>query len=118
MTGQDADTRLDCQVEQRGHAIVVSVAGAVDLTTQGIFADAVAEALRGRAAVVVIDLADVKFMSSPGLAVLVDAHENAMRAHKVVHVAIGTGVVKRSIDVTGLGEILSLVPDVQTALER
>ncbi|MEV4316741.1 STAS domain-containing protein [Actinocrispum sp. NPDC049592] len=118
MTGQGADTRLDCQLEQRAHAIVVSVTGAVDLTTQGIFADAVADALRERATVVIIDLAEVTFMSSPGLAVLVDAHENAMRAHKVVHVAIGTGVVKRSIEVTGLGEILSLVPDVQTALDR
>jgi hypothetical protein len=31
-------------------------------------------------------------------------------------VAVGNDVVKRSIELTGLGQILSLAPDVQTAL--
>jgi anti-sigma B factor antagonist len=119
VTGQNADARLDCRVEQRAHAVVVSVSGAIDLTTQETFADTVRDALQlETSSVLVIDLADVTFMSSPGLAVLVDAQENAMRTQKHLHVAIGDGAAKRAIELTGLAQILSLVPDVQAALNQ
>lgn len=116
MSGKRDDAHLDCRLEQRAHVVVVSVTGAIDITTQAGFADAVREAWQRDASTVVIDLAGVTFMSSLGLAILVEAQENAMRTNKSLRVAVGSEAVKRSIDVTGLAQILSLAPDVRTAL--
>jgi anti-sigma B factor antagonist len=116
VTEQKNDGRFQCRVEQREHAVVVSVSGAVDLATQATFAEAIRDALQRETSSVVIDLAAVTFFASPGLAALVEAQEVAMRTHKDLHVAVGNEVVKRSIELTGLAQILSLVPDVQTAL--
>lgn len=116
MTEQAKHAPLDCQVEQQEHAVVVSVTGIIDLATQAAFADAVRDALHRETSSVVIDLARVTFLASPGLAVLVEAQEDAMRLHKDLHVAIGNETVKRSIEITGLGQILSLAPDLRTAL--
>jgi anti-sigma B factor antagonist len=107
---------LDCRLERRQHAVVVSVTGAIDITTQATFAQAVQEAWQQDKPLVVIDLAGVTFMASPGLAVLVEAQETAMRLRKDLHVAIGSEVVRRSIELTGLAQILSLTSDVRTAL--
>jgi anti-sigma B factor antagonist len=116
VTEQKNDGSFQCRVEQREHVVVVSVSGTIDLTTQAGFAEAVRDALRRETSSVVIDLAGVTFFASPGLAALVEAQEDAMRTHKNLSVAVGNGVVKRSIELTGLAQILSLVPDVQTAL--
>jgi anti-anti-sigma factor len=114
---QENDGRFQCRVEQRDHAVVVLVTGAVDLTTQATFAEAIRDALQRETSPVVIDLAGVTFFASPGLAALVEAQEDAMRTHKDLYVAVGNEVAKRSIELTGLAQILSLVPDVQTALD-
>jgi anti-anti-sigma factor len=116
VTEQEHHTPIHCQVEQREHAVVVSVTGAIDLTTQPTFSEAVHAALQRRTSSVVIDLAGVTFLGSPGLAVLVEAQEDAMRMHKDLQVAVGNEIVGRSIELTGLAQILSLVPDVETAL--
>jgi anti-sigma B factor antagonist len=110
------DERFQCRVEQREHAVVVSVTGAIDLATQATFAEAIRDALRRETSSVVIDLAGVTFFASPGLAALVEAQEDAMRSHKDLFVTVGNEVVKRSVELTGLARILPLVPDVQTAL--
>lgn len=110
------DEPIRCQVEQRGHTVIVSVTGAIDLASQATFAETVRDALRRGTSSVVIDLAGVTFLASPGLAVLVDAHEDAMRTNKDLQVAVGNEIVGRSIELTGLAQILSLVPDVRTAL--
>ncbi|WP_168211296.1 STAS domain-containing protein [Actinosynnema sp. ALI-1.44] len=107
---------MQCRVEERDHAVIVSVTGAVDLVGQAAFADAVRDALGREPSSVVIDLAGVTFLASPGLAVLVEAQENAMRAHKSLQVAVGNGIAARSLEVTGLAQVLSLVPDTDTAL--
>jgi anti-sigma B factor antagonist len=116
LTDEQDNLRFHCRVEQRMQAVVVTVTGPIDLTTNAIFADAVEDAFKQQASSMVIDLAGVTFLASSGLAILVEAQENAMRAQMQLHVAVGNEVVERSIELTGLAQILSLVPDVQTAL--
>jgi anti-sigma B factor antagonist len=116
VTEQKDAAHLDCRLERRPHAVVVSATGAIDMTTQATFAQAVQEAWRQECPLVVIDLAGITFMASSGLAVLVEAQETAMRTRKNLRVAIGNEVVRRSIELTGLAQILSLTPDVRTAL--
>jgi anti-sigma B factor antagonist len=116
VTEQKDAAHLEYRLELRPHAVVVSVTGTIDMTTQATFAQAVQEAWQQEKPMVVIDLAGVTFIASPGLAVLVEAQENAMRTQKDLHVAIGNEAVRRSIELTGLAQILSLTPDVRTAL--
>lgn len=116
MTERRAPSGLDCLLEQRDHAVVMSVVGQIDLATQHIFAEAVHELLDRETRPVVIDLAGVTFLGSPGLAVLVEAQEKAMRLQRDLHVATGNDVVRRSIEITGLAKILPLVPTVHIAL--
>jgi anti-anti-sigma factor len=116
VTEQENDSPIQCRVEQREHAVIVSVTGAIDLATQATFAETIRDALQQGTSSLVIDLAGVTFLASPGLAVLVEAQEDAMRMHKDLHVAVGNDVVARSIELTGLPQILSVVPDVETAL--
>nr|WP_225953315.1 STAS domain-containing protein [Kibdelosporangium phytohabitans] len=117
VTGQPRPAQFSCQVHQHDQALVLSVAGPLDLATQPAFAEAVRSALRTDASSVVVDLAAVTFMASPGLAVLVEALEESMRANKSLHVVVGDTVAARSIEVTGLGQVLPLAPDVRTALD-
>nr|CTQ90348.1 hypothetical protein [Kibdelosporangium sp. MJ126-NF4] len=94
----------------------MSATGAIDLASQATFAEAIQDALRQTAPSVVVDLAGVTFLASPGLAVLVEAQEQSMRADKDLQVAVGNEIVAHALELTGLGQVLSLVPDVETAL--
>ncbi len=116
MTERRAPSGLDCVLEHRDQAVVMSVTGQIDLATQHVFAEAVHEMLDRETLPVVIDLAGVTFLGSPGLAVLVEAQEKAMRLQRDLHVATGNDIVRRSIELTGLAKILPLVPTVQIAL--
>ncbi|CAM3588179.1 STAS domain-containing protein [Kibdelosporangium persicum] len=118
MSEQQDHARLHCRVEQREETVVISVSGAIDLATQATFAETIQRAFQGDEQAVVIDLTGVTFLASPGLAVLVEAQENAMRAQKDLRVAVGNDTVKRSIEITGLAQILSLAPDLRAALDN
>lgn len=117
MTEQKDNADFECRATQQGNTTVLTPVGALDLATQATFAEAVQRAFRREASSVVIDLAGVTFLASPGLAVLVEAQEHSMRTHKSLRVAAGNEAVKRSIELTGLAQILSLAPDVRTALD-
>jgi anti-sigma B factor antagonist len=117
VTGHSAPSHLSCRVEHQAHAVVVSATGAIDLANQATFAEAVQDALNQETRPVVIDLTGVTFLGSPGLAALVQAHENAMRLHRDLRIAIGNQIVRRSIELTGLAKILPLVPDLRTAMD-
>ena len=88
---------------QGGPSPVVRVTGAIDLETSGRLGEAVAGALAERSAsTVVFDLADVDFIDSSGLAVLVNV---AGAGHRVV-VRNPSVVVRRVIETTGLEDVL------------
>jgi anti-sigma B factor antagonist len=116
LTEQKDDANFECRLGHQANATVVTVIGALDLVTQATFTETVQESFERDTPSVVIDLSGVTFLASPGLAVLVEAQEIAMRTNKNLHVAVGNETVRRSVELTGLAQILSLVPDVQAAL--
>jgi len=93
-------------VTDRADAIVVHLAGELDMAT----AERALDALRGtdlRAArSLVVDLADVSFCDSSGLRLLLHLRQ-AMVEHGGGFDAVGAhGIVASTIDVTGLAEVL------------
>ena len=84
-----------------GNCVVVAVAGEVDLLT--------ADQLRGslmtvveRYPVVVVDLAEVQFLSSTGLAALTLAHRVAVASGNQLRLVATDRVTLRPLEITGM----------------
>ena len=103
-------------VEQHGTAVVLRVAGELDLVTTPILSEASTKALQSRPLVLVIDLTGVTFLASVGMSAIVAAHE-AGGDHTKVRVVSGSRDTLRPIRVTGLDNLLSVYPDLPSALE-
>ena len=101
-------------------AVVISVAGELDTLTTPRLRVAVREALdEAMGAAVVVDLTEVTFLGSPGLAALVDAVASANRRGGPLRIVVdNTRPVIRPIELTGLDDVLALYETVDEALAR
>ena len=104
--------------DRRRGAVVVTVSGEVDALTaptlRAQLDSALAEAGDGP---VVVDLTDVSFLASRGLATLVDAHRDASARTPLRVVVDHTRPVIRPLQLSGLDGVLALFSDVEEALE-
>lgn len=102
-----------------GEALVVTVAGEIDLLTADRLRVAVAagfENLRD-GEMLVIDLTQVTFMDSRGLQTLVDVTQAAQQRPEPLHIVVDhTRPVIRPIQVTRLHEVLALFDTLEDAL--
>jgi anti-sigma B factor antagonist len=94
---------------------LVSVEGELDIATAprliSVLNQAVQEALRS----LVVDLSDVDFMDSTGLALLINAHRRLARRSKGFAVVCPPGPLWRVFEVTDMVETLQVVPDRDSA---
>jgi anti-sigma B factor antagonist len=106
-----------------GSAVVVTVAGEVDLRTAPRVAAALQDALASaELRLLVVDLSEVTFLGSSGIAVLVDVGTGAHsgdRARPLVRMVAPPGqhVVTRPWAAMNLTTVLPLHPDVGAALD-
>jgi anti-anti-sigma factor len=114
----DEDGLLRITPVDAGGAVVVAAAGEVDLATGPKLRAAVAELLERPGPVpVVIDLTEVNFLGSTGIAVLVDAHWEAAQLHVPLKIVVTRdGPVHRTLRTTGVDHHLSLHHDLGAAL--
>jgi anti-sigma B factor antagonist len=94
---------------------LVLVEGELDIATAprliGVLNRAVQEALRS----LVVDLSDVDFMDSTGLALLINAHRRLTRRSKGFAVVCPPGPLLRVFEVTDMVETLHVCPDRDSA---
>jgi anti-sigma B factor antagonist len=64
----------------------------------------------------ILDLSGITFLGSAGLAVLAEARNLALARAVNVRVVAQSRTVLRPMEVTGLDKVLTVVPDVATAL--
>ncbi|MFE9751376.1 STAS domain-containing protein [Saccharothrix saharensis] len=106
---------LDVRTATEG-VTVVSVSGEVDmLTAPQLRASALQHLDAG--STLVLDLSGVSFLGSAGLAVLVEASQQAKRHDAGFRVVAVERAVTRPLAATGLGEVFSVFESVQQALE-
>jgi anti-sigma B factor antagonist len=107
-------------VHAQGQALVVMVAGEIDLFTVDRLRAAVAagfDELRD-GEIMVIDLTEVTFLASQGLQALVDVTQAAQRRREPLRIVVDHNrPVIRPIEVTGLDEVLALFDTVEDALD-
>ena len=96
-------------------AICVSVGGEVDLANASellAHLKAVAEAEDH----LIVDLSGLRYIDSSGLKVLVDAYRLFAASKRQMVLAATTGMVKKVLNIAGVGQIVPMFPTVETAL--
>lgn len=93
--------------EEHGPAVVLVVAGEVDLLTAPQLQEALTRALDSRPTVLLVDLSQVEFLASPGLAALVAAYRDAGK-HTELRVVAENSATFRPLHLTGLDEEISV----------
>jgi len=104
-------------VEHRGDVAVMTVGGVIDLATSSALQEAIDSAISKGLTTLIIDLSEVTFMASIGLAMLDATTERFGRAAKLAVVGKNPAT-KRPIQLTGLAQRVSLCSTLEEALPR
>lgn len=118
--GDQPDPALTTSVEELPAARVVHVAGEIDMSNVAEFESAIEQAESGapERAVIVIDLRRVTFLGAESLRCLVASHDRIAETGRAMRVVAppGSGVVRRLLDLSGVGALLDLFETVESAL--
>lgn len=117
MKGVGAVPASECVITgtQVGGVRVISVAGALDALTSPQLESAVVAAMQQKPSAVVVDLSDVDFLASAGMAVLVAAREKADGVLGFGVVAEGPAT-SRPLRLVGLAELIGVYATLDEAL--
>lgn len=107
---------LNWHVQQDADAVVLHVAGEIDLASEDDFAEALDDALDRESAVLLVDLSEVTFLGSSALHVLLEANERARGRKRTLRVAHGGSFAARVLTVAGLDQVLEVFDSPRTAL--
>ena len=106
---------MTTSVSVHDEATVLTVAGEVDLATAPALENAIEATLGGKPSVVIIDLTQVIFWASSGMAALVGAHKRPGETTRIMVVADGPAT-GRQLKVTGLDKVFSMHTTLDGAL--
>lgn len=113
----DADPILRVTAQRLPTAVLITAVGEVDLASADRLTAAVRAELEGLPGLVVIDLSGVTFLSSVGLAVLLEAQRTAELSRQLLRIVAGDGgPVVRVIAASGLSDHLPLLRSLDEAL--
>lgn len=102
-------------VAHRSDAVVVHVIGEVDTLTAPVLKARLDEHLASTR-LVVLDLTEVSFLGSAGLAVMVAAQDRAQSLGHTLRVVCGSRIVTRALEATGLLTVFNISEGVPEAL--
>jgi anti-anti-sigma factor len=95
--------------------VVVSGEGEIDFPNGPVLSDRLTAALGERPPRIVVDLHDVTFVDSTGLALLVAAHRDARANQGWLRLAGPRGQLRRLLEITNLDRWLPPYPSVEAA---
>jgi anti-sigma B factor antagonist len=103
---------------RQGDVVIVTVAGEIDLVTADRLLEAVNVAFdEAGDGPVIVDLQQVGFLGSSGLAALIDAQRRANRHREPLRIVVDhTHPVIRPLQLSGLDNVLTLFEDLADAL--
>ena len=114
-SASDSGTLASFSVGDVQGCAVVTAVGEIDLCTSPGLHDALADAAL-RSDRVIIDLSQVSFLDSTGMAMMVKAlRENHHRRHDSLCLVGPVGLVLRALEVTGLTNLFRIHPSVEVA---
>jgi anti-anti-sigma factor len=107
---------LKITVEHRGEAVVVVLAGELDVKGAPELNEALAGIEAASPSVLVLDLGDLEFIDSTGLRTILEADARQWPVGFMVRVVRGSGQVGQAFRATGVDEHLSMFDDVEAAI--
>lgn len=100
-----SETALPLTVTPNPNGLIVS--GEIDASTVDLLAESL-DPLPGDTGDISIDMADVIFIDSSGLRVLIQAHQKAEQADRRLVVVNPSSIVSRLFDVSGLNDLFTV----------
>lgn len=100
-----------------GSIVALTVWGSIDLLTVAQLSEAVDEAVAGRPEGLIVDLTYTDFLSSVGMAALVNAHDDVLPAGGRFAVVAEGSSTARPIKLVGLDQTISLYATIEDALQ-
>lgn len=94
--------------QPRAGAQLLAVAGEIDTLTAPRLEAALAELLATTDPTLVVDLSDVVFLASSGLAVLIQAAHRATAGERTLRLVVQTRAVRRPLEITGTDQLFSV----------
>ena len=112
------DQLLNVVAETTADAHILSVDGEVDLSTAATLEQAVTAAIdQAEPALVIVDLARVRFLSSSGISTLLKARQHGDDGGVALRLVVPPdAVMRRALEVTGMLDVLPIYPDLDSAL--
>lgn len=116
--GADAhvDQLISLSAREVGDSCLVTVGGGIDMVTTPNLRAFLQQQLEQAGSLLVIDLREVRFLGSSGLAVLVEILGTARERHLALRLVCNSREVTRPLEATGLIELFEIHPDLDTAL--
>ena len=111
----ESDTLLQCKYARHNGAGIVRASGDIDLPNVHLFAEMLDQAL-GDSQTVIIDLAEVSYIDSTGLNVLIGLHEQCARRKTNMAVVFTSRNLWRIFSVLSLQDVFRVFPTVDAAL--
>ena len=87
---------------------MISVSGELDLASSPALEEELQRVAKSGATTIVVDLAELEFMDSTGLSVLVRAHQRAEENGRRLGLVNGSQQVQRLLTLTGVADRLTL----------
>jgi anti-anti-sigma factor len=101
---------LETEIETEGTHAVVVLAGEVDISTVGKLYEELAELARANVCHIALNVAEVTFIDSTGLSLLVTEHKRAESMNGELLVFSPTLQLVRLLQITGLDAYLNIRP--------
>ena len=108
--------QLELAHAQQDGVQIVELAGELDVDSGDELEAALGAAAADAGARVCLDMARLRFIDSTGLAAVIRAHIAVVEGGGAFSVVAGPGAVRRTLETTGLVEMLSVVDDRDAAL--
>lgn len=102
--------RLRVEAQPAPDRVVLTLRGELDLAAAPLLAAEIERAEGAERPIVVLDLAELEFIDSTGLRVILAARERAVECGREFAVTPGTPQVRRLFEIAGVSEHLKTIP--------
>lgn len=106
---------MDLASEIQDQVVIISIDGDIDAATAPSVAEYVGEIMEERWSKVVFDLGGVRFMSSAGLRILLNAHQRGKEVGSAIVLAQPQAGVLKVLKTAGIAQILPCYDTVEEA---
>ena len=108
---------MEISVEKKDGVVVLRPSGDVDLSSSRELQQSVKQAMEGKPTRVVVDLANVPYMDSSGVATLVEAMQIARKQSTKLVLCAMQGKVRSIFEIARLDRVFTIVDDVEQAAD-